>query len=112
MIFKYFSITDTKEETHKKYKALAHLYHPDKDGGSNAIMTEINNEYNLITKGKIPEPDPGSVSDQTKKTKKDLINEITIQDVIDISSVLFGKNVKKREKTLENLLKKYGIDLK
>lgn len=111
MIFKYFSVTDTKEETHRKYKALAHLYHPDKNGGNNSIMTEINNEYNLISKGEIPKEDPGSGSDQTGNVQSDLMNERLVKDIVDIAGIFFAKTEKKRKKSLENLLKKYGIDL-
>ena len=109
MIFKYFSVTDSEEETHRKYKALAHLYHPDKNGGNNAIMTEINNEYNLIKKGEIPKEDPGS--DQTGNVQPDLINERLVRDIVDIAGIFFAKTEKKRKKSLENLFKKYGIDL-
>lgn len=111
MTFKYFSIKDTKEEAHRKYKALIHLYHPDKKTGDNAIMRDINIEYELITTGKMPKDDPVFTSDKKETTPNDLLNEKLVKDIIDIAGVFLGKTEKKRKDSLENLLKKYGINL-
>lgn len=109
MIFKYFSPQDSKEEAHRKYKVLAKLYHPDQNNGDNTIMREINNEYEFISKGKIPIFDEDV---QGKSKTKTTVEDITLGDVIDIASILFGKNEKKRAETMENLLKRHEDFLK
>lgn len=108
MNLKYFSPSDSKEECHRKYKILANIYHPDKNFGDNAIMAEINNEYNFIIKGEVPINADKKIHKQ-EKSKLDFLNDINLQDILDISDILFEKNNQKRNKILINLLKKHKI---
>ena len=41
----YFLNINSLEELKKRYKELALKHHPDREGGSTAIMQDINNEY-------------------------------------------------------------------
>ena len=36
------------DEIKSAYRQLAKKYHPDREGGSEAIMKEINNEYDIM----------------------------------------------------------------
>lgn len=46
----YFDGCNTQEEASKRLKSLSKKFHPDKEGGNQEIMTEINREYGDIKK--------------------------------------------------------------
>lgn len=111
MNLKYFSIKDTKELCHKRYKDLCKIYHPDTNSGNVDIMAEINNEYNFITTGKEPDPEP-IIKPNPKKTVEDLskiAKEITLEDILNIGNVVFDKKSNKKNEAIIKLMKKYKL---
>jgi hypothetical protein len=52
---KWFQGVTTIEEAKKLYRELAMKHHPDRKGGNNEIMAEINNEYEKVMKGQFEE---------------------------------------------------------
>ena len=60
----YFINCRNEEERKILYRQLAQKYHPDKPGGSNEIMKEINKQYK----------NPGNYSDFRTETKTNTTN--------------------------------------
>lgn len=46
----------SKDEIKKAFHRLAHIHHPDKNGGDDKKFKEINNAYQELIKGNIPQP--------------------------------------------------------
>ncbi len=54
-MMKWFTSVSTMEEAKKLYRELVMKYHPDRQGGNNEIMAEINAEYEKLMDGQFNE---------------------------------------------------------
>ncbi len=72
---KWFQGVTTIEEAKKRYRELAMKHHPDRQGGNNEIMAEINNEYEKVMKGQFDEKSSAT------RSYMDIVSEIIKYDV-------------------------------
>ena len=111
---KHFTNIQTIEEAKKLYRELAKINHPDR-GGDNAIMQEINNEYDFICskilKGENLNPNEFNEAWSNVNLFRDKLNAIINVPGIEIEIVGLWIWVTGQTKFVKELLKEAGFFL-
>jgi len=106
---KYFINCKSLEELKIEYKKQAMLHHPDRPQGSESIMKDINNQYDVsFAELKEIKNDKGFTSSEVANEYKDIISKIINIEKINIElcgNWLWIHNVKKEDKEIQAQLK-------
>ena len=96
MLLLYFKITDSPEELKKKRNALVKLYHPDlnKNRDTNAIMQQINMEYDYVLNHRQPPKQETFIPDNDflKQAAQNIFHALTNGNGVDY--ILLANTIK------------------